>query len=346
MELILLGAMICAAGPATAQEEENRQDKTDLTPHIHGTLRGKYEYQTGEGEGRFEVRNARVDVEGDLSGMISYKAEIDLCDEGNIKMLDAYTKLQLTKDFDFTIGQMRVPFTIDAHRSPYSQYFANRSFIAKQVGDVRDVGATLGYTFRPGFPLVLQAGIFNGSGLTGQKDFWTKNVNFSAKIQALLPRGFNLTLSVQKVRPDNADVMMYDMGAFWQGKRWHAEAEYLYKHYAHKVFRDVHAANAFVCYDIFQRKGVLRKISPMVRYDFMTNHSDGCRYLDGEKNEDGVQIVNDYQRSRVTAGVTFSLRTPLLADIRMNYEKYLYRDDAVIKTSEHDKIVLEFVTHF
>ena len=32
-------------------------------------------------------------------------------------------------------------FTIDAHRSPHLQYFANRSFIAKQVGNVRDVGA-------------------------------------------------------------------------------------------------------------------------------------------------------------------------------------------------------------
>ena len=37
----------------------------------------------------------------------------------------------------------RVPFTIDAHRSPHVRFFANRSFIGKQVGDVRDVGATL-----------------------------------------------------------------------------------------------------------------------------------------------------------------------------------------------------------
>ncbi len=42
---------------------------------------------------------------------------------------------------------MRVPFTIDAHRSPHLQYFANRSFIAKQVGNVRDVGAVIGWKF-------------------------------------------------------------------------------------------------------------------------------------------------------------------------------------------------------
>lgn len=32
-------------------------------------------------------------------------------------------------------------FSIDAHRNPSAQYFANRSFIAKQVGDMRDVPA-------------------------------------------------------------------------------------------------------------------------------------------------------------------------------------------------------------
>ena len=138
---------------------------------VGGTLRGKYEYQTQEKEGRFEVRTARVNVAGDINPMVSYKAEIDLCDEGNIKMLDAYTKIKPWRTLDFTIGQMRVPFTIDAHRSPHQQYFANRSFIAKQVGNVRDVGASLGYTFGVGFPIVVQAGMFNGSGLTNQKDF-------------------------------------------------------------------------------------------------------------------------------------------------------------------------------
>ncbi len=56
------------------------------------------------------------------------------------------------KDLNFTIGQMRVPFTIDAHRSPHQQYFANRSFIAKQVGNVRDVGFTAGYTNKRWLP--------------------------------------------------------------------------------------------------------------------------------------------------------------------------------------------------
>ena len=313
---------------------------------IGGTIRSKYEYQTEEGEGRFEVRTARINVAGNVTPQVSYKAEIDLCDEGKIKMLDAYTRIKPWKTLQFTIGQERVPFTIDAHRSPHQQYFANRSFIAKQVGNVRDVGAALGYTLNAGFPIILEAGLFNGSGLTNQKDFWTKSVNFSAKAQMFLPGGFNLTLSTQKIKPDNVNIMMYDAGAYWHAKGWHVEAEYLYKHYAHDAFKPVHAFDSFVSYDIPSGKGLVRYVTPLLRYDYMSDHSDGTRYLDGKANPEGKLIVNDYQRSRLTSGVTLSLKKPFVSDIRLNYEKYFYRDGGFAHRSERDKIVVEFMTRF
>ena len=341
--LLLALSAIFAVVPMSAQDDG---DKVDRTPKIHGTIRGKYEYQTEEGEGRFQVRNARVSIEGNVTKVVSYKAEIDLSDEGQIKMLDAYTRLKPVRGLDFTIGQMRVPFTIDAHRSPHLQYFANRSFIAKQVGNVRDVGATLGYSFNVGFPIKLEAGMFNGSGLTDQKDFWTNNINFSAKAQFFLPRGFNITLSTQKIKPDNVGIMMYDAGAYYHAHGWHVEAEYLYKHYSNNAFDAVHSVDAFVSYDIPLRKCFFKKISPLVRYDYMSDHSDGMRYVDGEEDTSGSLVVNDYQRSRLTGGVTLSLDLPFISDIRLNYEKYFYREGAIAKPSERDKIVVEFMTRF
>lgn len=341
-KLILPLLALCVGLPLHAQEE----DKVDLTPKVHGTIRGKYEYQTEEGDGRFQVRNARVSLEGKVAKAVEYKAEIDLSDEGQIKMLDAYTKIKPVREFDFTIGQMRVPFTIDAHRSPHQQYFANRSFIAKQVGNVRDVGATLGYSFNVGIPIILQAGMFNGSGLTNQKDFWTNNINFSAKAQFFIPRGFNITLSTQKIRPDHISVMMYDAGAYYHAHGWHIEAEYLFKHYEDNAFKNVHAFDAFVNYDIPLRKCFFTKISPLLRYDYMSDHSDGMRYLDGEENTEGSLMINDYQRSRITGGLTFSIAKPFISDIRLNYEKYFYRSGAVAKPSERDKIVIEVMTRF
>lgn len=335
---------VCVALPVMAEDDE---DKVDRTPEVHGTIRGKYEYQPEEGQGRFQVRNARVSLDGDLNKVVSYKVEIDLSDEGKIKMLDTYTRIKPLRGLDFTIGQMRAPFTIDAHRSPHLQYFANRSFIAKQVGNVRDVGATIGYSFNVGFPIILQAGMFNGSGLTNQKDFWTNNINFSAKAQLFFPRGFNLTLSTQKIRPDNVSVMMYDAGAYYHAHGWHAEVEYLYKHYGHGAFKPVHALDAFVSYDIPLRKCFFTKISPLIRYDYMSDHSDGLRYnAEGGEDVEGSLVINDYQRSRITGGVTLSLDLPFISDIRLNYEKYFYRDGAIAKPSEKDKIVVEFMTRF
>ena len=83
-----------------------------------------------------------------------------------------------------------------------------------------------------------------------------------------------------------------------------------------------------------------------MRYDYAGDHSDGKRYLDGAVSEEGTLIITDYRRSRITGGVTFSLAQPFISDIRINYEKYFYRDGAVPKTSERDKIVVEFMTRF
>lgn len=326
----------------------NSQEKEDVNylPEVHGTLRAKYEYQIEEGENRFEVRTARLSVNGKVAKVVEYKAEVDLCNEGKIKMLDAYTRFRPFKGFAFTIGQMRIPFTIDAHRSPHLQYFANRSFIAKQVGNVRDVGAMAGYSFNVGVPITIEGGLFNGSGLTDQKDFWTNNMNFSVKGQVFLPHGFNITLSSQKIKPHDVSVMHYDAGAYWHAHGWHIEAEYLYKHYSDNAFGGVHAFNSFINYDIPLRKCFFTKVSPLVRYDYMSDHSDGMRYLDGKEDETGSLVINDYQRSRITGGVTLSIAKPFISDIRINFEKYFYRDGAIAKPSEKDKFVVEVVTRF
>ena len=283
------------------------------TMAIGGTIRSKYEYQTEEGEGRFEVRTARINVAGNVTPLVSYKAEIDLCDEGKIKMLDAYTRIK---------------------------------FIAKQVGNVRDVGAEIGYTWNVGFPIVVNAGIFNGSGLTNQKDYWTKGVNYSAKAQFLFPN-VNLVLSTQKIKPSDVTVNMYDAGITFHKGGFVAEAEYLYKHYSKDAFHDVHAFDGFICYDIpvINQKSIIRKVSPLARYDFMSDHSDGTRY-GGSDTELGALKINDYKRHRVTGGITLSLAKPFISDIRINYEKYFYRKGGVAKTSEKDKIVVEFMTKF
>lgn len=333
ISIICLLALV--APMARAQERKNF-----YLPEIHGTIRAKCEYEPSEGKGRFEVRNARVSVEGMIIPIVGYKAEIDLSDEGSIKMLDAYVRFQPFRPLKLTVGQMRVPFTIDAHRSPHLQYFANRSFIAKQAGNVRDVGAAVGWTFDSKIPVTLEGGLFNGSGLTNQKDFWTGDYNFSFKAQAPFARQFNVTLSCQRANAGDINTMMYDAGAFWDNGLWHIEAEYLRKHYAHDAFRAVNAVDAFAAYRLPLRKG-LTAISFLGRYDYMSDHNR-CG-----KDDDGKLTIDDLERHRITGGVTLSLgKKSLQADIRLNYEQYFYGKGVTPSISERSKFVLELVAHF
>ena len=213
---------------------------------------------------------------------------------------------------------------------------------------MRDVGAQLSWSFGQAMPVTIAAGLFNGSGLTNQKDFWTDNINFSAKAQVELFRGFNVVLSAQKIRPDHINVMMYAAGAFYDNGRLHAEAEYLYKTYAQDAFTDVYSFDGFLSYmiPIGDGSGAVKSVSPLVRYDSMNDHSDGIRYLNGVQDSGGVLVIRDYARSRITGGVTISLDTPFVSDIRLNYEKYFYREGAVPDISEQDKFVVEFMVRF
>ncbi len=314
----------------------------DFSVHVHGTVRGKFEWQPSEDDARFEVRNARFSLSGNVTKHVAYKAEIDLSDEGSIKMLDAYGRIGKDKGVAFTIGQFRVPFTIDAHRSPHQQYFANRSFLAKQVGNVRDVGASLRWVLPTNLPIILEAGIFNGSGLTGQKNFWTDDFNCSAKAQFKFNK-FNVTTSYQKTRPSNFDVRMFQIGSFFENDNWHAEVEYLIKTYEDDAFDNVNTFDVFLCRNVWTKDSkIFRKISPLVRWDYMSDHSDG------KVNDEGKLYVNDYERHRMTAGLTFSLGSPFQADVRLNYEKYIYphESSASIGVSDHDKLVCELMVRF
>lgn len=348
---IFFASLLLWAATVEAAERE------DWIPAIHGTVRGKFEYQPALGATRFEVRNARVSVDGllpfghsDTIGThvmkrgVRYKAEIDLSDEGVIKMLDAYVQVRPFRSLHFTIGQMRVPFSIDAHRSPHRQYFANRSFIAKQVGNVRDVGLMAGYTWytRDGSrPIVmLDAGLYNGSGLTAQKTAWHRDVNFSARAQFFPLKPWNIALSAQRSRvgADSLHYLSLDAGTFYHDEHWHAEVEYLHKRYFPHQYVPVHAVDVFLVYthtlthcatNATIGRGLA--LSYLARYDYMSQ-----------------QELTDAERHRLTAGLTLHmvLFRQLSADLRLNYEQYWYVADATPKESEQSKLVAELMLHF
>ncbi len=346
-------------------ELEKNAAKQKYIPQIHGILRGKYEYEPALKANRFEVRNARLSAEGNLPLRSSYKLEVDLCDESAIKMKDAWVRMAIPLGgggggLRITLGQQRMPFSIDAHRNPSAQYFANRSFIAKQVGDMRDVGAAVGYSPLLTSPrggkieMHFDAGVYNGSNLDNQKSAWFTSPAYSARAQFIYtsPRGGKVgaipSVQHQLIAGRKASYTSFDFGAYYETGGLHIEAEYLRKHYAHNAFDDCNAIDAMVIYKQSLKKGYLSGISYLLRYDYMDNHSDGKAPLQLPPlgGEPKLQL-SDAERHRLTAGLTFHITNRYFpTDIRINYEKYWYSHGGTPKESEQDKLVAELAIRF
>lgn len=341
--LSALEAAQAAQKPATSQE---------YMPQLHGILRGKYEYQPEMDASRFEVRNARLSVSGRLPLRSEYKLEIDLCDESEIKMKDAWVRLLPWRTLRVSLGQQRLPFSIDAHRNPSAQYFANRSFIAKQVGDMRDVGAQVGYTFNNAAGrsvAVFDAGLFNGSNISGEKTAWHTDWNYSARLQLFPVKGVALVPSIQHtaIADHRVHFTSLDFGAYYEAHGWHVEAEYLHKRYNHDAFDDVNAVNAMALYrhPLRNEHTFFQSITGLARYDYMDDHTDGKKGFD--EAAPTRLLLSDYARHRMTLGMTFAVRNPWFpTDVRLNYERYWYPDGGKPKESEQDKLVAEVMIRF
>lgn len=337
------------------KKQQEWQEKGKYIPKIQGILRGKFEYQPEMRAGRFEVRNARISASGKFPLRSEYKLEVDLCDESNIKMKDAWVRVNPWRSLRVTLGQQRMPFSIDAHRNPSAQYFANRSFIAKQVGDMRDVGAAVGYDFFDRTSrkfLSMDAGIYNGSNLDDQKKAWFSSPAYSARVQYWPVRQFALIPSVQhqQIASRQASYTSFDMGSYFESKGWHLEAEYLHKFYEKEAFSDCSAVDAMIIYKqrLKGERSFVESISYLGRYDWMEDHSSGKDGFALDENEAPTSqlLLTDAERHRMTIGTTFRLRNPYFTtDLRLNYEKYWHPHGGA-KESEQDKVVCELMIRF
>lgn len=310
-----------------------------FTPHIEGTIRAKYEYNTSLSEQRFQVRNARFSVNGNFSKLVSYKAEIDLSDEGETKMLDAYLRFQPLEWFRFTVGQQKIPFSTDNLRSPHQLFFANRSFIGKQLTGLRDVGATLVLSNRKFIPVEFTAGLYNGTGLYDQQR-WRETEDLSYALRAVVtPHKFlSISLNYNSVHPYDIRMNMYNVGGAIDYGGFHIESELYYKTYQDSVFKPTMGFFVMGAYSFKTEKlKYIKKITPVLRYDNMSNNNKG------QKSVYGTYVIDDYVRSRVTGGLTFSLSKPFMNDIRLNYEYYTFPS---VLANHDNKLVLEFVVRF
>lgn len=314
-------------------------DSIDYRPKIHGVVRTSMEVATEAGDYRFQVRNARLSVKGNIASTISYFINTDFCDQGKIKILDVWGRISLADGLALQAGQFRMPFGVESFRGPLNYIFANRAFIGKQMCNVRAVGIKACYEF-PTIPLSIEAGAFNPTTI-GDHSGWHNTMACAGKISYRIGN-VTLTTGVQSIIPEAVRTNLIDACISWESGRWLIEGEYMNKHYTRSSHKTCHGYNLYADYRMPINAGIFNRLSFQGRLDGMTDHSNS-RF-----NDEGTLSTDDPARNRISAGTTIShiKSKNLFLDLRANYEKYFFHKNADRTPYDGDKAVIEMVLRF
>ncbi|NMC41571.1 MAG: hypothetical protein GYA43_10470 [Bacteroidales bacterium] len=305
------------------------QAGSEYLPDIDGVLKTKVEYDLDNLLLRFEVRNARFGVRGKINSYFSYRAELDLSDEGRIKMLDAYIRFEPVNRLSFFMGQRKIPFSTDYIRNPAENIFANRSFLAKYINDgLRDIGFYVNYRTSGSFPVDMTLGVVNGTGNNNPQ--WIEKPYIAARVTAGKDDGFRLAGNAYAGEAmDKIHLRMYGAEVRYSAGNLFLETEYIYRGWSDTLSVRQHDDGWYLhgYYNFKVKDEMLRVITPTARYDKMGSSVFG----------------RNTEADRLTLGVNFVFEPKqFTAEIRFNYENY-FRKKLPIHT---DKITLEFIARF
>ena len=295
---------------------------------IGGTVRAKVEYLLESDSTSFVVRNARFKMEGIVNENFGYKVEVDLSDNGQIKMLDAYVKWSAMENLSFFMGQMKVPFSIDHYRSPHELAFSNRSFLSKYVSnEMRDIGFAVDYKFDIGIPMQIQSGIFNGEGTN--KYIRSDHKYYLGRLRFQPLDVLEVTGAYAFGQLNKNDNKMFNTGLHYKKNNLNIEAEYVKRFTDSTISYDIDSYFIFAQYHIPVENLPIKYITPGIRYE---------DYIVTKPTP-----YSDFNISRWTAGLTFSFGKLNSSSIRINYEDYNYNR---IVDKKEDKFTIEFMSKF
>ena len=144
---------------------------------ISGLIQTEYEgFQQTSVPNTFLLHRARLDVKGDINDAWSYEVYTEFAGV-NPKLLDAYTSYKIADYLKFTVGQFKVPFSLESLTNDSQLEFIDRSQVdnalAGRSTDVignqngRDIGAQVSGNFvrlNGNYLFDYAFGVFNGAG--------------------------------------------------------------------------------------------------------------------------------------------------------------------------------------
>lgn len=326
---LLLSLVLMLLTRVSAFPQDTARVRSEYLPKIFGILKTKAEYDLNNSLVRFEVRNARFGAVGKINDYMGYRIEIDLSDEGQMKMLDAYVKFTPVKDLSFYMGQRKIPFSSDYMRNPADNIFANRSFLAKYINDgMRDIGFYAEYKMPVELPVSLVVGAVNGTGNNNPQ--WIERPNVVSRLTVGPDNGFRATGNFyygQYLYVE--DLVMLGGELRHTIGPWFIECEYVSRTYTDtaSVRQKQYGFYIHSYYNFIPDSKMIAMVTPTARYDFTGNSVINS----------GIDV------SRITLGLNVGFDTKqFYSEIRFNYENYF----AGYLPIHTDKLTLEFIARF
>jgi hypothetical protein len=303
--------------------------RQDYIPDIFGILKTKGEFDLENSLMRFEVRNARFGATGKINNNMSYKIEIDLSDEGRMKMLDAYVKFMPVSNLSFYLGQKKIPFSTDYMRNPAENIFANRSFLAKYINDgMRDIGFYAEYGIEGQIPVNILVAAVNGTGNNNPQ--WIEKPNLAGRFTLGPEKGIRITGNFyQGDDSEKKNLSMLGGEIRYTNGTFFIESEYIKRRWNDTLSVKRNDDGFFIhsYYNFPTKVKMIHLITPVIRYDLI-----------GES-----VFRNKVDADRLTFGINLGFEPKqFYSEIRLNYEDY-FKSSLPIHT---DKLTLEFIARF
>jgi len=319
-------------------------DSVTVLPNIiqkskfDGVIKTKVETSTEFGVMRFNVRNSRLGLRGDISEYLSYRVQVEFSNEGNFSPLDIFGTLKLFKNFSLLLGQQPIPFENSYIISPTEMMFANRAFLGKYfTPGTRDIGAVVQYRFRIiDFPMETQAGMFNGNRINNPQ--WTEKPSFAFRLIAGKMDGFRTTAKMYRYTSKQNDSFFWAADIHYATSVLKIETEVMNRH------SSATGLNLFGTYIQSSYTFALREakmfhsLTPVARWDAM-----------------GYDVWNkNFDVNRVTTGIHFGLTSiPFDSLLRIDYEHYFVRKDMIFPDFDNrdahvsdNKVTVELLIRF
>jgi phosphate-selective porin OprO and OprP len=171
---------------------------------------GQIRYQNLDERGKmdgFDFHRARLDIKGSINSRWSYRFMTDLA--GSPKLMDVYAEYKLAEYLNLTLGQTKIPFSLESTFSDAKLEFIDRSLVVEAlvargkdiIGNQsgRDLGLQAGGSLIKLYNRFLfdyMVGILNGSGInTGDNN---ENKDLSGRFIFHLVKGLDFGGSLYK----------------------------------------------------------------------------------------------------------------------------------------------------